>query len=63
VLDADTVDWFRANGGPTRANGEAFRRKLLAVGGSTDPVGAFESVVGHAPDIMPLLRRRGLDRG
>ena len=63
VLDADTVDWFRANGGPSRANGEAFRRKLLAVGGSTDPVGAFESVVGHAPDIAPLLRRRGLDRG
>ncbi|HEU4568168.1 MAG TPA: M3 family metallopeptidase [Marmoricola sp.] len=62
VLDADTVEWFRANGGPTRENGEAFRRKLLAVGGSTDPVGAFESVVGHAPDIAPLLRRRGLDR-
>jgi peptidyl-dipeptidase Dcp len=62
VLDADTVDWFRAHGGPTRENGEAFRRKLLAVGGSTDPVGAFESVVGHAPDIAPLLHRRGLDR-
>jgi len=61
VLDADTVDWFRAHGGPTRENGEAFRRKLLAVGGSTDPVGAFESVVGHAPDIAPLLHRRGLD--
>lgn len=63
VLDADTVDWFRTSGGPTRENGEAFRRKLLAVGGSTDPVGAFESVVGHPPDIGPLLRRRGLDRG
>jgi peptidyl-dipeptidase Dcp len=60
VLDADTVAWFRRNEGPTRENGEAFRRKLLAVGGSTDPVGAFESVVGHAPDIAPLLRRRGL---
>ncbi|HET8560019.1 MAG TPA: M3 family metallopeptidase [Marmoricola sp.] len=63
VLDADTVDWFHEHGGPTRANGETFRRQLLAVGGSTDPVGAFESVVGHAPDIGPLLKRRGLDRG
>ncbi len=62
VLDADTVDWFRANGGPTRENGEIFRRRLLSVGGSTDPVGAFESVVGHPPDLAPLLRRRGLVR-
>lgn len=60
VLDADTVEWFKASGGLTRENGEAFRRKLLAVGGSVDPVGAFRSVVGHAPDITPLLRRRGL---
>jgi peptidyl-dipeptidase Dcp len=62
VLDADTVEWFKANGGPSRENGERFRRRLLAVGGSTDPVGAFESVVGHPSDIGPLLRRRGLDR-
>lgn len=61
VLDADTVEWFKANGGLTRANGDAFRRKLLSVGGSKDPVGAFADVVGHAPDIAPLLRRRGLD--
>ncbi|WP_029137670.1 M3 family metallopeptidase [Nakamurella lactea] len=62
VLDADTVEWFKANGGLTRANGEAFRRKLLSVGGSKDPVGAFSDVVGHAPDIGPLLRRRGLEQ-
>lgn len=62
VLDAETVDWFRHNGGPSRENGETFRRKLLGVGGSLDPIGAFESVVGHAPDIAPLLKRRGLDR-
>lgn len=60
VLDADTVDWFIANGGATRANGESFRRAVLAVGGSVDPIDAFESLVGHEPDIVPLLRRRGL---
>jgi len=62
VLDADTVEWFKANGGLTRDNGDTFRRKLLSVGGSKDPVAAFSDVVGHAPDIVPLLRRRGLDR-
>lgn len=62
VLDADTVDWFLANGGATRANGERFRRTVLAVGGSVDPIESFESLVGHAPDIVPLLRRRGLQR-
>lgn len=63
VLDADTVEWFKANGGATRANGDAFRTKLLGVGGSKDPLAAFADVVGRAPDIGPLLRRRGLDRG
>ncbi len=30
VLDADTVEWFKANGGLKRANGDAFRAKLLS---------------------------------
>ncbi|MBN9175483.1 MAG: M3 family metallopeptidase, partial [Microbacterium sp.] len=34
VLDADTVEWFRENGGLTRANGDRFRERLLGVGGS-----------------------------
>jgi peptidyl-dipeptidase Dcp len=60
VLDADTVEWFRAQGGLTRANGTAFRTKLLAVGGSVDPLEAFRAVVGRDADPTPLLRRRGL---
>ncbi len=62
VLDADTVEWIKANGGLTRANGDAFRSKLLSVGSSKDPLAAFADVVGRGPDIGPLLRRRGLDR-
>ena len=62
VLDADTVEWFSRAGGLRRDNGDAFRRKLLSVGGSGDPVAAFSAVVGGPPDIAPLLRRRGLDR-
>jgi peptidyl-dipeptidase Dcp len=62
VLDADTVEWFRENGGPTRANGERFRRRLLGVGGSRDPLEAYRDFRGRDAEIGPLLTRRGLDR-
>jgi peptidyl-dipeptidase Dcp len=60
VLDADTVEWFKENGGLRRENGDAFRQKLLAVGGSIDPLDAFRAVRGRDADPMPLMRRRGL---
>jgi Zn-dependent oligopeptidase len=60
VLDADSVDWFVANGGMTRANGDHFRAELLSRGGSLDSIKAFENFSGHAPEIEPLLVRRGL---
>ena len=62
VLDADTVEWFKENGGLRRENGNAFRQKLLAVGGSVDPLAAFRAVRGRDADPGPLLRRRGLAR-
>jgi peptidyl-dipeptidase Dcp len=62
VLDADTVEWFRENGGLRRENGDTFRRKLLSVGGSVDPMDAFRAVRGRDADPGPLLRRRGLSR-
>lgn len=60
VLDADTVEWFRENGGMTRANGDTFRRELLAPGYSVDPMEAFRAFRGRDPEIRPLLARRGL---
>ena len=60
VLDADTVEWFKENGGLRRENGEVFRSRLLAVGGSVDPLEAFRAVRGRDADPAPLLRRRGL---
>ncbi|MFJ8916140.1 M3 family metallopeptidase [Amycolatopsis sp. NPDC102389] len=60
VLDADTVQWFRENGGLTRENGDHFRRELLGRGGSVDPMGAFRAFRGRDPEIEPLLKRRGL---
>jgi len=61
VLDADTVDWFRENGGLTRENGERFRARLLGVGGSKDPLDAYRDFRGRDAEIAPLLKRRGLD--
>ncbi|HEV7187317.1 MAG TPA: M3 family metallopeptidase [Blastococcus sp.] len=60
VLDADTVEWFKENGGLRRENGDVFRGRLLAVGGSVDPLAAFRAVRGRDADPGPLLRRRGL---
>jgi peptidyl-dipeptidase Dcp len=63
VLDANTVKWFKENGGLTRENGDRFRRMLLSRGGSEDPVGQFRNFTGGEPEIGPLLERRGLDGG
>ncbi|MBD3941465.1 M3 family metallopeptidase [Microbacterium sp. NEAU-LLC] len=60
VLDADTVEWFRENGGLRRENGDRFRDRLLGVGGSKDPLEAYRDFRGRDADIQPLLERRGL---
>jgi peptidyl-dipeptidase Dcp len=60
VLDADTVEWFRENGGLRRENGDTFRDRLLSRGGAVDPLAAFRAVRGRDADPGPLLRRRGL---
>ncbi|MHA6694433.1 M3 family metallopeptidase [Homoserinimonas sp. A520] len=60
VLDADTVEWFKENGGLTRENGDRFRSRLLGVGGSKDPLEAFRDFRGRDAVIDPLLKRRGL---
>ena len=61
VLDADTVEWFRENGGLQRENGDRFRRMLLSRGGSRDAMELYRAFRGREPDIAPLLARRGLD--
>ncbi len=60
VLDADTGDWFRENGGLTRENGDRFRKLLLGVGGSKDPLEAYRDFRSRDALIEPLLKRRGL---
>ena len=61
VLDADTVEWFKENGGLKRENGEHFRIRLLSRGGSQDALTIFKEFRGAEPNIQPLLDRKGLN--
>ncbi|MBX2849394.1 MAG: M3 family metallopeptidase [Acidiferrobacterales bacterium] len=60
VLDADSVKWFKENGGMKRENGDHFRKTLLSRGGAEEAMKLFKDFRGADPDIQPLLERRGL---
>jgi peptidyl-dipeptidase Dcp len=59
-LDADTVEWYKENGGLQRKNGDTFRAVLLSKGGSADCLGLFRTLRGRDAKIEPLLERAGL---
>jgi peptidyl-dipeptidase Dcp len=59
-LDADTVEWFKENGGLQRKNGDWFRKTLLSRGGTADALALFRNFRGRDAQIQPLLDRRGL---
>lgn len=60
VLDAESVNWFRANGGLTRENGRRFADALISRGGSRDSMTMVREFLGHEPSVEPLMKRRGL---
>ncbi|KAF1710510.1 dipeptidyl carboxypeptidase II [Pseudoxanthomonas kalamensis DSM 18571] len=60
VLDANSVEWFKAHGGLKVANGEHFRQTVLSQGGNKDASQLFLDFSGHEPQIGPLLEKRGL---
>ncbi|WP_088061224.1 M3 family metallopeptidase [Xanthomonas fragariae] len=60
VLDANIQQWFKQHGGLSRGNGDRFRQILLSRGGSVDAMELFQNFAGHAPQIEPLLEKRGL---
>ena len=59
-LDADTVEWFKENGGLQRKNGDHFRKTLLSRGGTADAMDLFRNFRGRDAKIEALLERRGL---
>ena len=60
VLARDAGEWFTANGGLRRANGENLRAKVLSRGRSRDPQAMFVDFYGRAPQVAPLVAYRGL---
>lgn len=60
MLDHDAFSWFEENGGLTRKNGQRFRDMILSKGNTEDYNKMFKDFRGHAPDIKPMLRNRGL---
>ena len=60
-LDAESVNWFKENGGLTRKNGDWFRSKLLSRGGSVAALQLFRDFRGRDATVEPLLERRGLN--
>jgi peptidyl-dipeptidase Dcp len=60
MLDDDAYNWFKENGGMTRANGQRFRDMILSRGNTEDYNKMFYDFRGHKPDIQPMLENRGL---
>ena len=61
VLDKDAFEAFRESGDLfDKRTAEAFRRKLLARGGSEDGMSLYRAFRGKDPDKRAMLRSRGL---
>ena len=60
VFDADTVGWFKENGGFKRELGKHFSDQLLSRGGSIESMEMYRNFRGRDAVIEPLLLRRGL---
>lgn len=60
ILDAETEQWFLAEGGLRRESGRRFAESILSRGDSVDPLVAHEKLIGRKAEIGPLLKRRGL---
>ena len=60
VLSADAFERFEQEGVFNRGTGDAFRREVLAVGGSRPALESFVAFRGREPDATALLKSYGL---
>lgn len=63
ILAADAFAYMMENGGATRENGDRYREYILSKGGSRDAMELYEAYRNGEPDVVHLLRRRGLTAG
>jgi peptidyl-dipeptidase Dcp len=62
ILVAESIEWFKKNGGLLRANGERLRASVLSRGDSVDPKLQFREFAGKDPEVGPLIQHRGLSQ-
>ncbi|PRC94982.1 peptidyl-dipeptidase Dcp [Solimicrobium silvestre] len=60
MLADDGFEWFKENGGLTRANGDRFRAMVLSRGNTEELSKMYQDWRGRAPSIEPMLENRGL---
>ena len=60
MLHHDAFQWFKDNGGMTRANGQRFRDMVLSQGNSRDYAEMYRGFTGRDPSIEPMLKANGL---
>ncbi|WP_233496496.1 MULTISPECIES: M3 family metallopeptidase [Corallincola] len=60
ILAADAFAYTQRSGGLNRASGDKFRKHVLSVGNSIDPMETYKAFRGEAPKTAALLERRGL---
>jgi peptidyl-dipeptidase Dcp len=59
MLDDDAYQWFDDHGGLSRANGERFRRMILARGNTENLAVIYEAWRGKRPTIDAMMKYRG----
>ncbi len=62
VLDADAFEAFKETSLFDQKTAQAFRKYILATGGSEKPMALYKKFRGREPRIEPLLERRGLNQ-
>jgi len=60
MLADDGFEWFKENGGMTRANGDRFRKMVLSRGNTEDLAEMYKAWRGKDPSVEPMLIDRGL---
>ena len=61
VLDSDAFQAFKETDLFDQKTAEAYRKNILAAGGSEDPMVLYRRFRGRDPEITPLLEKRGLN--
>jgi len=63
ILAADAFAYVQQQGGLTLENGQNFRKNILSIGDTKDPMEAYKAFRGQEPTTDALLIRRGLKTG